>query len=206
MKVALIVDLIPTLMQVRRMFTRADKDGDGKLTKEEWLSVLNSSGVPTTRWWCFLFISGCCCSCYCCWTIVVFKTSGVPTTKWLSLLMVFVKFCHDAGLHCCCGWCYCSCFCWWPRKSDWVISNQTRCPSQDDCLALPPSMSWLFLLFLLLSSLISSGLVCWTQVGCPPHHKMIVCQDVFFAAIHSGFCCLIAKQGRIEVMLCLVSI
>ena len=32
------------------MFTRADKDGDGKLTKEEWLSVLNSSGVPTTRW------------------------------------------------------------------------------------------------------------------------------------------------------------
>ena len=53
MKVALIVDLIPTLMQVRRMFTRADKDGDGKLTKEEWLSVLNSSGVPTTRWWCF---------------------------------------------------------------------------------------------------------------------------------------------------------
>jgi len=31
------------------MFTRADKDGDGKLTKEEWLSVLNSSGVPTTR-------------------------------------------------------------------------------------------------------------------------------------------------------------
>ena len=50
MKVALIVDLIPTLMQVRRMFTRADKDGDGKLTKEEWLSVLNSSGVPTTRW------------------------------------------------------------------------------------------------------------------------------------------------------------
>ena len=38
-----------SLMQVRRMFTRADKDGDGKLTKEEWLSVLNSSGVPTTR-------------------------------------------------------------------------------------------------------------------------------------------------------------
>jgi Ca2+-binding EF-hand superfamily protein len=31
------------------MFTRADKDGDGKLTKGEWLSVLNSSGVPTSR-------------------------------------------------------------------------------------------------------------------------------------------------------------
>merc|ERR1712223_1195598 len=35
--------------EIRRMFTRADKNKDGKLTQEEWLSVLNSSGVPTTR-------------------------------------------------------------------------------------------------------------------------------------------------------------
>lgn len=34
--------------EVRRYFTKADKDGDGKLTKEEWFRVLNSSGVPTT--------------------------------------------------------------------------------------------------------------------------------------------------------------
>merc|ERR1719325_427466 len=31
------------------MFTRADKNGDGKLSPEEWQSVLNSSGIPTTR-------------------------------------------------------------------------------------------------------------------------------------------------------------
>jgi len=35
--------------EVRRMFNKADKDGDGKLTQDEWLSVLNSSGVPTSR-------------------------------------------------------------------------------------------------------------------------------------------------------------
>ena len=30
------------------MMKKFDKDGDGKLTKEEWFRVLNSSGVPTT--------------------------------------------------------------------------------------------------------------------------------------------------------------
>ena len=32
------------------MFAKADKNGDGKLTPEEWMSVLNSSGVPTSMW------------------------------------------------------------------------------------------------------------------------------------------------------------
>ena len=31
------------------MFTRADKNGDGKLDPAEWQSVLNSSGIPTSR-------------------------------------------------------------------------------------------------------------------------------------------------------------
>ena len=31
------------------MFNRADKNKDGKLTEDEWLSVLNASGVPTSR-------------------------------------------------------------------------------------------------------------------------------------------------------------
>ena len=35
--------------QVRRYFDKADKDGNGSLTKEEWYNVLNSSGVPTTE-------------------------------------------------------------------------------------------------------------------------------------------------------------
>lgn len=39
------------LLQIRKMFTRADKNGDGKLSPEEWQSVLNSSGIPTTRCW-----------------------------------------------------------------------------------------------------------------------------------------------------------
>jgi hypothetical protein len=30
------------------MFTKADKNGDGKLTPLEWKTVLNSSGVPTS--------------------------------------------------------------------------------------------------------------------------------------------------------------
>jgi len=34
--------------EVRRYFDRADKNRDGKLTKEEWYHVLNGSGVPTT--------------------------------------------------------------------------------------------------------------------------------------------------------------
>jgi len=33
--------------EVRKMFNRADKDGSGSLTKEEWHSVLNSSGCKT---------------------------------------------------------------------------------------------------------------------------------------------------------------
>ena len=37
------------VFQIRKMFTRADKNGDGKLTPEEWQSVLNSSGIPTSR-------------------------------------------------------------------------------------------------------------------------------------------------------------
>ena len=36
-------------IQVRRYFDKADKDGNGSLTKEEWFNVLNSSGVPTTE-------------------------------------------------------------------------------------------------------------------------------------------------------------
>ena len=35
-------------MQVRRYFNKADKNGDGKLTKQEWHSVLNSCGVKTS--------------------------------------------------------------------------------------------------------------------------------------------------------------
>jgi len=34
-------------IEVRKYFNRADKNGDGKLTKEEWHQVLNQSGVPT---------------------------------------------------------------------------------------------------------------------------------------------------------------
>merc|ERR1712080_506286 len=36
-------------LEVRRYFDKADKDGNGSLTKEEWYNVLNSSGVPTTE-------------------------------------------------------------------------------------------------------------------------------------------------------------
>ena len=35
-------------IKVRRYFDRADNNKDGKLTKEEWFRVLNSSGVPTS--------------------------------------------------------------------------------------------------------------------------------------------------------------
>jgi len=34
--------------EIRRMFNKADKNKDGKLTPEEWRQVLNSSGVPTS--------------------------------------------------------------------------------------------------------------------------------------------------------------
>merc|ERR1711973_264569 len=36
-------------LEVRRYFDKADEDGNGSLTKEEWYNVLNSSGVPTTE-------------------------------------------------------------------------------------------------------------------------------------------------------------
>ena len=36
------------LFQIRKMFDKADRDGDGKLTKEEWYKVLNSSGCNTS--------------------------------------------------------------------------------------------------------------------------------------------------------------
>ena len=32
------------------MFDKADRDGDGKLTKEEWFKVLNSSGCDTSMY------------------------------------------------------------------------------------------------------------------------------------------------------------
>ena len=35
-------------IEVRKYFNKADKNGDGKLTKEEWHQVLNQSGVPTS--------------------------------------------------------------------------------------------------------------------------------------------------------------
>merc|ERR1711874_140680 len=35
-------------VEIRKMFTKADKNGDGKLTPQEWKTVLNSSGVCTT--------------------------------------------------------------------------------------------------------------------------------------------------------------
>ena len=35
--------------QIRKMFNKADKNGDGKLTPQEWFTVLNSSGIPTSR-------------------------------------------------------------------------------------------------------------------------------------------------------------
>merc|ERR1711884_889069 len=34
--------------EIRKMFDKADKDGDGKLTKDEWFNVLNSSGCDTS--------------------------------------------------------------------------------------------------------------------------------------------------------------
>merc|ERR1711936_1136183 len=34
--------------EIRRIFTRADKDGDGKLSKEEWFRVLNTAGCETS--------------------------------------------------------------------------------------------------------------------------------------------------------------
>merc|ERR1719206_487038 len=35
-------------VELRKMFLQADKNKDGKLTPEEWKSMLNRSGIPTT--------------------------------------------------------------------------------------------------------------------------------------------------------------
>ena len=41
--------MLPLLnCQIRKMFDKADRDGDGKLTKEEWHRVLNNSGCDTS--------------------------------------------------------------------------------------------------------------------------------------------------------------
>ena len=34
---------------MKKLFALADRDGDGKLSKEEWFRVLQRSGVPVTR-------------------------------------------------------------------------------------------------------------------------------------------------------------
>merc|ERR1719153_1052692 len=34
--------------EIKKMFAKADRDGDGKLTKAEWHKVLNSSGCQTS--------------------------------------------------------------------------------------------------------------------------------------------------------------
>ena len=39
---------ITLTLQVAKMFARADKNGDGKLDKEEWHRVLNSAGCRTS--------------------------------------------------------------------------------------------------------------------------------------------------------------
>ena len=43
------LDHLDHFVQVRKYFDRADRNKDGKLTKDEWFTVLNSSGVPTSR-------------------------------------------------------------------------------------------------------------------------------------------------------------
>ena len=39
---------ISVFLQVRKYFQQADTDKDGKLTKTEWMNVLNYAGVKTT--------------------------------------------------------------------------------------------------------------------------------------------------------------
>lgn len=34
--------------EIKKMFIKADRDGDGKLSKEEWFRVLNSTGYQTS--------------------------------------------------------------------------------------------------------------------------------------------------------------
>ena len=40
--------IIPDNLQIRQLFLQADINGDGKLTPEEWLNVLNLTGIPAT--------------------------------------------------------------------------------------------------------------------------------------------------------------
>ena len=42
--------IVPLIFQIKKMFVKADRDGDGKLSKEEWFRVLNSTGYPTSMW------------------------------------------------------------------------------------------------------------------------------------------------------------
>ena len=37
------------MLQIQHLFGEADKDGDGKLTIEEWKLVLDKSGVSTSE-------------------------------------------------------------------------------------------------------------------------------------------------------------
>ena len=41
--------IVPNILQIRQLFSEADINGDGKLTPEEWLNVLNLTGIPATR-------------------------------------------------------------------------------------------------------------------------------------------------------------
>lgn len=34
--------------QIKKMFTKVDKEGDGKLSPEQWLQVLSASGCQTS--------------------------------------------------------------------------------------------------------------------------------------------------------------
>ena len=40
--------IVSLIFQIKKMFVKADRDGDGKLSKEEWFRVLNSTGYPTS--------------------------------------------------------------------------------------------------------------------------------------------------------------
>ena len=42
--------IVSLILQIKKMFVKADRDGDGKLSKEEWFRVLNSTGYPTSMW------------------------------------------------------------------------------------------------------------------------------------------------------------
>ena len=44
------VVFINCTFQVKKMFEKADKNGDGKLTKTEWMDVLRQSSVTVTEY------------------------------------------------------------------------------------------------------------------------------------------------------------